>query len=424
MNIQLKDITPVKKELHVEVPYQDLLPHFEKAYKKFQQTAKVPGFRPGKVPMSMIVSMYGTSIQYNELEKIAQTFFRDAIKEKNIEPIARPSMKAINYQPEQPLTFMVAYDVRPEVKLGNYKKGKYQTINAEVTDDDVEKELDYIRTMRSKVVDTQGPTTSDDILVLSVEELDEKGEPNGKQLKDKVFRKNSEEFSDADKALLVGKSIGDIVKVSVLDSDKTRPVQVTIKSIHRFEAPELTDEFIKELTGDKYQSASEYKTVLKEYLSKDRLDRKTQFLEEFVILSLIKQINIEIPESLVEMILDNMIQDVAHKQKDHKLPADFNEVEYRNTNRKMAENTARWSLIKDTIITEEKLIISQEDLDAELKAMSERDKLPFDALKRAYQKPDAKANLETKLLNKKVFELITAQATITEVPVADFKLPE
>lgn len=179
MQSTIVDVTKVRKELHVEVSTDELTPHFSEAYRRYQQKATMPGFRPGKVPMAMIEKMYGVSIQYQEIEKIAQKFFQKAFDEKGLKPVARPVMTSIDFNPGQPLKFTVAYDVQPEIKLPDYKKLSVKQISPDINEADVDNELDYIRKISGSFEhDAAKAFESEDFATLEVEELGADGKPS------------------------------------------------------------------------------------------------------------------------------------------------------------------------------------------------------------------------------------------------------
>lgn len=422
MNITIKDITPVKKELHVDVSQAELKPHFEKAYQKFQKTAKIPGFRPGKVPMSMIQKMYGSSIQYNEIQNIAQHFYLDALKEKELKPVARPSMKDINYQPESDLKFVVNYDVRPEVKLGKYKSHTFKKTIETVSDEDVQIELDYILRQNSQIkeVSDRG-LTKEDICVLSLEEVDEKGNVT-KALKDKIFRFDSIEFSDSDKEKLVGKLLNESAELELVEADKpAKKVKVTVKTIYTFVKPELNDEFVQQFSQNKFQTVDEFKTDLHELIVKTKKDAGERTLEESVITELTNKIEFELPETLVESFLDSMIEEIAHQNKNHELPADFDSYDYKIKNRPIAEKSAKWLLIKEEIISAEKLSVSEDDINQYLEQQASKEKLPVQTLKNYYRNDRMKEQLENMILTKKIFSVVTADAKIEEISMVEWQ---
>lgn len=417
MNITVNDTTPVKKELVIEVSQEELKPHFDKAYQKFQKTAKVPGFRPGKVPISHIEKMYGASIQYNEIQKIANDFYAKAIDEKNLKPIARPSMKTLDYQPAQPLKFTVNYDVKPEIKLGSYTKNSYKKINETITEEDVEFELDYILRQNSQIKEvTDRGVGKEDILFLALTDS------QGKEMKDKVFRFDSPEFSDADKELLVGKKGDEKIELNLLEENKpAKPVTATIKMIYTFDKPELTDNFVKTYTQNKFETIADFKEDLKHLIEKTKKDAGERSLEESVITTLTQQITFELPETLVEAFLESMIEEVAHQGKNHELPADFDEYDYKLKNRPTAEKSTKWLLIKEAIIEKENLSVSDEDFNQYLETIADKEKLPIATLKSYYQKPQMRSQIENVLLTKKVISHIVKDSKIEEISMLEWQ---
>ncbi|MBN8704524.1 MAG: trigger factor [Bacteroidetes bacterium] len=423
MNVTIKDISAVKKELHVLVTREELTPFFDKAIKKYQQTAKVPGFRQGKVPLSMIIKLYGPSIQYQELDKIAQEFYQRAFKEANLNPIARPTMKDMNYSAAEELSFVVAYDIKPEIKLPSIKKLNFQQISPEISESDIDAEIDYIKRVSAKVVnDSTNPLGEDDFAILTVEELDEKDQLTGKKLNNKIFSKRSQEFSAEDQAKLLGKKAGDTAIVTAIEEGKNRKIQVTISAITSFVQPEFTDEFVKEYTAGKHETVDGFKAELRSGLEKRLARRSESSLQDSVMDEFVAASELEVPESLVEAYLDSMVHDNAHQQKNHEQPKDFNEVEFREKNRDLAIRSAKWWLVKQDIVEKEKITVSEDDFTDYLKKVSEEDNIPVETLKKVYAKPENKATIENMIQTQKLVEWAVAQSKVKVVKSEDFKL--
>lgn len=424
MQSTVVDVTKVRKELHVEVSTDELTPHFADAYRKYQQKATMPGFRPGKVPRAMIEKMYGVSIQYQEIEKIAQKFFQKAFDEKGLKPVARPVMTNIDFNPGQPLKFTVAYDVQPEIRLPDYKKLSVKQISADINDSDVENELDYIRKISGSFEhDAAKAFEAEDFATLEVEEVGADGKPSGHKLNPKFFSMRSEEFSEADKQKLIGKSKGDSVSLTMLDGTETgRPVQVTIQNVTALKKADLTDEFVKDYTKGQFQTVDAFRENLKEGIARRFARRSETSLQDSIMDELVGLAEMEVPETLVEAFLENFIHEVAHQQKDHKLPADFDENSYRDQNKPLAERSAKWYLIKQHLIEKENLAVTEDDFTAYLKKVSEQDKIPVESLRRAYSKPDARESVNNMILTDKLVALITSKVKVATVAPEDFKL--
>lgn len=423
MNVTIKDISAVKKELHVLVTREELTPFFDKAIKKYQQTAKVPGFRQGKVPLSMIIKLYGPSIQYQELDKIAQEFYQRAFKEANLNPIARPTMKDMNYSAAEELSFVVAYDIKPEIKLPAIKKLNFQQISSEISESDIDAEIDYIKRVSAKMVtDSPNPLGEDDFVVLTIQELDEKDQPTGKKLNNKIFSKRSQEFSAEDQAKILGKKTGESAMVTVLDEGKNRKVLATLSGITSFTMPDFTDEFVKEYTGGKHETVDAFKEELRSGLEKRLARRSESSLQDSVMDEFVAASELEVPESLVEAYLDSMVHDNAHQQKNHEQPKDFNEVEFREKNRDLAIRSAKWWLVKQDIVEKEKITVSEDDFAAYLKKVAEEDNIPVETLKKVYAKPENKATIENMIQTQKLVEWAVAQSKVKVVKAEDFKL--
>ncbi len=149
MNVSITDVTDVDKEVEISTSNDELAPHFEEAYRKYQQTASLKGFRKGKAPLSMIRQVYGESIRYTSLDNIANDLYRRAMEERDIRPIGDPVLTTIDYKPETGLNFRIRYEVLPDFALGSYRGVKVEKPVHEITDAELQDELNRIRRSNS-----------------------------------------------------------------------------------------------------------------------------------------------------------------------------------------------------------------------------------------------------------------------------------
>ena len=177
MQVTINTISEVEQEADIQVPQEELQPHFERAYEEYRPKVEVRGFRKGRVPMPMIKQLYGQAIEYEKLDDIAGQFFRQAMTEKQIEPMGRPTIADMDFKRGERLTFKVRYEVRPAVELKRYKGLALTRYVHPVPDQEVQDEIDRLRRVHStsepadRVLDEHYAVTAD------VQELDETGAP-------------------------------------------------------------------------------------------------------------------------------------------------------------------------------------------------------------------------------------------------------
>src|SRR5688572_23928054 len=145
MEVKINKIDDVKQELEFEIPYGDLAPHFEKAYKKYQKKAEIPGFRKGKAPISILKRKFGEMIEQGSLEDVANDVFRDYLHENDIHPLGEGSLIDMDYQTQSLLTFKVRIEVKPEINLADYKGVEITKTIHNIDDKTVDEEIKYLQ---------------------------------------------------------------------------------------------------------------------------------------------------------------------------------------------------------------------------------------------------------------------------------------
>ena len=135
MQVTINTLSDVEREADFAVPQDELQPHFELAYEEYRPKVDIKGFRKGRVPLAMVKQMYGQAIEYEALEKIAGTLYRQAMQERNVVPIGRPVIEDMDFKRGEQFTFKIKFEVKPEITLKGYKDLALTKIVHPVTDD-------------------------------------------------------------------------------------------------------------------------------------------------------------------------------------------------------------------------------------------------------------------------------------------------
>ena len=145
LTVDVREGKAWKRTLEIEVPKETVDEEFEAAYRKYQGQAKIPGFRKGKAPMNLVKLRYGEAIQKEVLETLVPRVYEDALKETDLSPISLPEVKEIQFKQGMPLKFQAEIEVKPEVDVKDYKGLEVVKRVKEITDNDLEQSLKYLR---------------------------------------------------------------------------------------------------------------------------------------------------------------------------------------------------------------------------------------------------------------------------------------
>ena len=276
MSVQVEKLEKNMAKLTIEVSSEEFENAIAKAYKKNKNKISMPGFRKGKAPRAMIEKMYGKGIFYEDAaNSIIPDAYADAAKESELEIVAQPEIDVTQIESGKPFIFTATVALKPEVTLGEYKGIEVEKKEVEVTDEEVEAEINKVRESNARMLDIDDRATQDGDTVL----IDFDGYVDGKQFEggkadDYSLVLGSHSFIDNFEEQLVGKNIGDDVEVNVTFPEnyqaaelagKPATFKVTVKEIKSKELPELNDELVQDIS--EFKTVDEYKADLKATLN-------------------------------------------------------------------------------------------------------------------------------------------------------------
>jgi trigger factor len=419
MEVKTNKINDVKQEVEFEVSYADLAPHFEKAYKKFQRKAEIPGFRKGKAPVSILKRKYGEMIEQGSLEDVANDVFRDYLKDNHVHPLGEGSLVDMDYQPQSLLTFKVRFEVKPEINLAEYKGVEVNKTVYRIDDKMIEDEIKYLRSKHVTYEDAQKAEGSENVVTLDVQKLDDTGvELIGQSDKDVRFYLNDPQINKEFKEQLDQITPGE-ERILMLnspnpeDNGKIEKYKVHCIKIEKIIFPELNEEFFKKTyNDDSIKTIQDFRTKVKTDLEGIYKNISDQELRNNIVNELIKLNDVPVPDTLVENILDSYIEDTKNQNPKRQLPKEFDTEEFRKTKRVDAILQVKWYLIRDKIIVAEKIEVSDDDLLPVIEADAKKYNLPVDKIRSVYEKnPDVKY----RILDDKLMKFLIDNAKVKEV---------
>lgn len=413
MNTELKDLDNCKKELTVVLPFDELSPYFEKAVNNFRDTANIPGFRKGKIPMDIIRKRYLVSIEYSELENIINEIFKKYIDENNIDLLGSGKITKNDYKRNESFEFKIEFEVKPVISIENYKNLELTRVNYIIDDSLIDEEIDYYRKrMASRELDGQA-FDDDYVLTVDFQYLDEKGNIIiGDVSKDKLIYLNDESLLPELRTGLKNMKENEEREIELKDDEgKLQKVKILCKKVEKLIYPEINNDFFKKITkNDKLETEEEYKNLIKQKLINAYERIADEKIKSDLINELIRLNDVEVPESFIEKLLDNMLNDFKSRfPKDFKFE-DSNEKEFRKERRVDAILQLKWFFIKNKIIESEKISVADEDFQKLAEKNSEKYNIPVDKLIEAYKN---KESIKDEIKEIKLFEFLFNNAKIT-----------
>jgi trigger factor len=305
--------------LHVELDWPELEKASDKAYRKLAQKTKVPGFRPGRAPRSMLERMVGKETLYQEgLEDLVDNAYREAVREHNLTPLAKPDVEAPELEIGQPYTFTARVAVLPPVKLGDYHSLRVPYPSTDVTDEDVERVVERMRENQAMWLPAERPAQYGDQVTVDLKLT--AGDRQVSDLHDNEFQLVEDRagiYTGMDQQL-VGMSEGESKEFTTTIPEgyantelagKEAQYAVTVKAVKYRELPELDDELAK--ASGEYETLDGMRASIREQLQQQHETESRRAFRENVLNAVVDQAEAEVHPILVEEETDQLLDELS-----------------------------------------------------------------------------------------------------------------
>ena len=405
-----------QRVIEVEIPAADVDAKYDEKLKKYKKEIKLPGFRPGKVPVKILNSRFGESIREESVDELMNSAYQDALKENKIVPVAEAKITDVKADDkEQPISFKLEVEVDPEIEIKDYKNLKIKLETKKVTDKDIDKAVEDIRERMAEFKAVERKSKKGDILTLEYSETSVDGEkkenfspaPQKIELGTCVLKEFDKE--------LVGLGVDDAKEVAVKfpkdyrDSEiagKSGEVKIVVKAVEEKVIPEMNEEFFKKL-GD-FKDLDALKVRIREDMEAGNLQSAKTVAYEKAIDKIIEKNDFEVPPARLEYYLEKIAEDESKYYPDGQKP-DMEDVKKRHT--ETGIKALKQYRIIDYIAKAEKIKAKQSAVDEKIKAIAEQYHQPFEEIKKVFRQ-----NGTVIKIREEVKEEMTLDALIGEIP--------
>jgi trigger factor len=417
-----------RRELDLEIPAEDVSKATERVAKEIARVARVPGFRVGKAPISLIKRRFADDIKGEVLQKLVPERVEQAVAEQKLNPVSQPQVEKLDFNDGQPLKFRAVFDVLPEFELGTYKGLEIEMPPMDVTDEDVNKSLEETRERAAAFTPVEGRAIENgDFAQLKLTGTPEGGgEPI--QADSVLCHVGAEDTMAPFNENLRGASVGDHKEFNVeypADypdeklSGKKFHYAAEVTGIKVKKLPELNDDFAKDVSDA--ATLDELKAKIRESLEHQRDHRQKDLQRERVIAELVKLHDFPVPESLVESQMDvrleRMVRSLAQQGVDPRaVNLDWSALRGRQQDR--AKDDVKAELIIDRIASTEKIDASDEDVDHELEHLAGHSGESAEAIRARLTKQGALDRMKAKLRSDKTLDWLAQNAKVRTAAAA------
>ncbi len=421
MKTEFLDVSETQKTLTIEIPSDVVDAEINRIAKGYTKQARIPGFRPGKVPATLVKQRFKDQILHDVMHGLIPRAVEEALQERGIEPVDTPNIKDVALEEGQPLKFTAAIETVPSFDPGDLSSITLQDKKVTITEDAIEQTLQRIRERAAKHETIEGrPVTDGDSVVVALDRKEASGENDHHD--DVTVEMGAPGNPPGFDANLFGLNVGDEKTFSIhfpadyaaedfRDQDVSYTVKV--KEIRRKVLPELDDEFAKDL--GEFDSLAALKDRIRTDMHQEAEDNAKREARTDLMKQLSQRISFELPSSLVEREMDRRLEEMARQlmaQKIDPRQAGIDWGQFREAQREPARDAVASALVLDEIARREQITVAPADVDKEIEQFAARAGRTPAALRAQLEKEGGISRLYAGLRREKAVDLAKSRAKI------------
>ncbi len=414
-----------KHEVEITVPVDEIASETDRVVAKIQQKVRLPGFRPGKAPASLIRSKFAKEVREDVLENLLPKYFQKRVDEEELQVVGRPNVKEVDFKEGEPLRFKAEFEVAPTIELGEYRGVTVHYGEPEVTDEDVAKRLDEVRDQKAQFVNVDPrPAADGDFAVVSLDSLS--GTAEHIHQEEMILHVSDADTLPAFSEALRGMSPDEEKEFEVTYPEdygqeklagKTVRFRMKLKMIRTKELPELNDEFAQDL-GD-YTTLDDLREVIRKSIFHEREFHAQQKAKEELLGKLIDAHEFAVPEAYIERQVESQLNQQFQELKERgvdtaKLKIDWTKL--KETQRPKALRDVKGSLLIDKIADRESINATNEEMDHEVQRIAKQAKEPVAAMRKKLEKEGILGRIAYRIRSEKTLNMLFEHARKEATP--------
>ena len=415
-----------RREIELEIPAENVQKAAEKVARDIARIARIPGFRPGKAPITLVRRRFAEDIEGEVVQSLVPEYLEKALDEKKLVPVTRPEVDKVEFKEGEPLKFRAIFEVLPEFELGDYKNLQVQVDEVEAGDAQVDKALEEMRERAATFVPVEGRAAKDGDSVLIKLTGTPVGGGDPVQAENVMVPLAAEETLASFTENLRGANVGETKRFEATYPEdypdeklkgKKYDFAAEVQGIKEKKLPELNDEFAKDAAGEQggVTTLDELRKKIRENLEAAKDQRQKAQAHDKILEQLIKQHDFPVPETLIEGQMDTRLERVvrslaAQGVDPRAVNVDWNSLRRQQRDRSVADVKAE--LLLDRIATAEKIDATDEDVEKEIAHMAEHSGESATALRARLTKQGALDRIKSKLRSEKTVDWLYSNARI------------
>ena len=381
MKSTVEQLSPTRVRINVEVPFAELEPDFDRAFKELAKQVRLPGFRPGKAPRKLLEARIGRGAVLEQVVNDAlPSRYSEAVTSSDVKPLGQPDIEITKLEDNEELVFTAEVDIRPEITLPDFEARRITVDPIEVTDEDVDAELQSLRARFGTLTGVERGAQDGDFV-----SIDLSATVDGKEVPEAATEGLSHEIGsgqliegldDAIKGLKAGEDKVFTTKLAAGEhAGSDAEVTVSVKSVKERELPEPDDEFAQ--LASEFDTIDELKTSLTDQVRRVKGVRQAEQIRDRAVEALLEQTEVPLPEKVVQAQIDDMLHNAIHglDHDEDRFAEQLTErgssrEEFDTDNRSHAEKAVKTQLLMDAVADKLDIQVGQDDLTDRLVLMS------------------------------------------------------
>ncbi|BBY14358.1 trigger factor [Mycobacterium marseillense] len=381
MKSTVEQLSPTRVRINVEVPFSELEPDFQRAYKELARQVRLPGFRPGKAPAKLLEARFGREAMLDQVVNEAlPARYGQAVAESEVHPLGQPEIEVTKKEYGEELAFTAEVDIRPKLTLPDPGSVTISVDPIEVSDDDVDAELQSLRARFGTLTGVERPVADGDFVSIDLSATIDGEEVPGAAAQGLSHEVGSGRLIAGLDEALVGLSVDESKEFTAQlatgeHAGKDAQVTVTVKSVKQRELPEPDDEFAQ--LASEFDTIEDLRSNLREQVGQTKRAQQAENIRDAAIDTLLEQVDIPLPEAIVKAQVDSALHNALHSLNHDESKLDEvlaqqgkSREEFETETRTAAETDVKRQLLLDALADELEVQVGQNDLTERLVATS------------------------------------------------------
>lgn len=428
MSTVIEDISTTRKRLKIEIPTDIIEKEYSESLDKVRQRSRIPGFRPGKAPITLIEKKFGNDVKTDIIDRLIPQYYSKAMKEAELVPVTLPQFEGtLDFKRHEPLAFALVVEVRPQVGELKYAGMKIEDVPCDVEEKEIDDTIKGLQEGRAMFEAVDREIREDDLIVIDYVKLDATGEKELSSAKDQVMDLGNNLTPKGILDELLGRKKGDTVEIvlpaveggEVNEGAKGDRLKITVKEVKEKKVPLIDDELAKDFGHESLDSLRQKarEGILKAKKDKAAGEQKAKLLE-----TLVKSYEFDIPETMLEHELQTLVVNEKHRGQPQKQgqetageTSSADDEKLVGELRPKAIHNVKATILLDMIAEKEGVSVTEEELKTRISLLARHLQTTPEAVINLFMtKDESLEGLKHSIRDEKVLDLILAKAEITK----------